>query len=181
MVFASLDYQTTPLDFLQLAQHCEMLSDGEKMPRQQEFSLADVPWLYGRLYEVDVLENGRDYYFRAFGIFWQALLGADFTGAWLSELEARTSKLNALRHCYNRVVTTRAPVGGACKLIWPGQAELVFERLLIPFTLDGSTVSQIIVAAHYDADAEDMIFYRGQGLPQMVPLDESPAELRLAS
>jgi hypothetical protein len=181
MRFDALHPETMPLDFLELAKHCELLSDGRTMPRQQDFSLADVSWLIGRLYELDVHHAVPDFYFRTFGIFWQALYGEDFTGRWLSEFELRTDKLDALRPQYDRVVTSREPVMCRSRLVWPDDVEISFDRLLVPFSLDGETVSQIVVAAHYDADVEDLVYFRGEGLPQLIVDDQEPIPLQLAS
>jgi hypothetical protein len=181
MKFDGLHPETFPLDFLEFAQHCELLSEGRMLPRQQDFSLADVSWLYGRLYELDVLDIGPDYYFRMFGIFWQAVYGEDFTGRWLSEIELRTDKLNSLRTQFNHVAKSRAPLASRTRLIWPGEAEIMFERLLVPFTLDGETVSQIVVAAHYDTDVEDLVFFRGEGLPRLIIEEPDQIVLPFAS
>jgi hypothetical protein len=181
MRFDALHPESMPLDFLEFANHCELLSEGRLLPRQQDFSVADVPWLYGRMYEVDVLDIGPDFYFRTFGIFWQAVYGADFTGRWLSEIELQTDKLDALRMQYDHVVTTRGPVTCRTRLLWPDAAEITVERLLVPFTLDGETVSQIVVAAHYDAEVEDLVFFRGEGLPQVCIEGLEPIQLSLAS
>jgi hypothetical protein len=171
-----------PLDFLEFAHHCELLSEGRTLPRQQDFSMADVSWLFGRLYELDVHPGaGPDFYFRTFGIFWQALYGEDFSGRWLSEFELRTDKLDALRAQYDQVVTSRAPLSCRSRLIWPDDVEITFDRLLIPFTLDGETVSQIVVAAHYDADVEDLVYFRGEGLPHVIVEEPELIELPLAS
>lgn len=168
MDFSTLDPKTAPLSFLAFAQHCEMLSDGRPMPRQQDLSLREVPWLFGRLYRIDVLEGGADYLFHDFGIFWQAIYGDDLTGRRLSEIEAAASNLDALRGQFDSIVASRAPVACKGKLVWPRQKEITYERLLIPFTVDGVSVSRIVVAAYCDETAEDMVFYRGEGLPRLV-------------
>jgi hypothetical protein len=162
-----------PLDFLQFAHHCEVLSDGRPLPRQQDFSLTDVMWLDGRIYEIDVLGSFPDYYFRKFGIFWQAVYGENFAGHWLSEIELRTTKLDALRAQYDQVVSQRAPQINRSRLIWPDEAEITLDRLMIPFTLDGETVSQIVVAAHFDSELSDLMVLHGSGLPQLV-MEEGP-------
>lgn len=180
MEYRTLNPDFLPLDFLQFAHHCEVLCEGRELPRQQDFSLADVAWLDGRIYEVDVLGRLPDYYFRKFGIFWQALYGEDATGHWLSEIELRTEKLDAMRAQYDRVVQTRAPLANRSRLIWPGETEVTLDRLMIPFTLDGVSVSQIVVAAHFDVDPADLMFLHGTGLPKVVIEDGPQYVLPLA-
>lgn len=176
MEFCAVHLDCLPLDFVQFAHHCDVLSTGRSLPRQQDFSLADVMWLDGRVYEIDVLGRYPDYYFRKFGIFWQIAYGEDFAGHWLSEIELRTPKLDALREQYDAVVAGRAPLINRSRLVWPGEAEIGLDRLMIPFTLDGENVSQIVVAAHFDADPRDLISLHGTGLPQLV-MEDSPQYL----
>ncbi len=181
MDFSGLDPKTAPLSFVELARHCDVLSEGRQMPRQQDFSLREVPWLYGRLYHIDVLGHGADYLFHDFGIFWQAIYGDDLTGRRLSEIEAAASNLDALRGQFDRIVASRAPVACKGKLVWPRQRVITYDRLLIPFTVDGVNVSRIIVAAYCDEAAEEMVFYRGEGLPRLVIIETEQRPFAKAS
>ena len=181
MEFCTVYAERLPLDFLQFAHHCEVLGAGRLLPRQQDFSLADVTWLDGRVCEVDVLGNHPDYYFRKFGIFWQASYGEDFAGHWLSEIELRTDKLDVLRGQYDAVVNECMPLVNRLRLIWPGEAEIDLDQLMIPFTLDGETVSQIVIAAHFDADPRDLISLHGTGLPEIEIEDCPQSMLSIAS
>jgi hypothetical protein len=179
MNFSTLDSQASPQDFLELARHCDLLSAGRAMPRQQDFSVASVSWLHDRIYRLDVLNDGADYLFRSFGIFWQAAYGEDFVGKWLSEVEAFTDKLNALRAVLDHVVAARAPLACNSKLVWPGRAEFAFDRLMVPFTLDDQSVSQILVLAHCDDATEDHLFEPRFGLP-ILTFDD-PTLMQIAS
>lgn len=181
MLFADLDCQSAPLDILQFAQHCEALADGRTMPRQQDFSLADVPWMLGRLYEADVLENGADYYCRKLGIYWQAIVGSDFTGKWLSELKVYWPLANMLHAQLDRVVRSRAPVSARGRLVWPNREPVHYHRLMVPFSLDGTSVTQIVGVAHFNDEAEDIIFSHNDGPPRVELLEDDPLVLALAS
>lgn len=181
MDFTTLDRATAPLDLVEFVRHCELLSDGRLMPREQDFSPREVPWLLGRLYNIEVLDGGADYLFRDFGIFWQAIYGEDLTGRKLSEIETAGSNLDALRGQYDGIVESRAPVACKGKLVWPKQKAITYDRLLIPFTVNGVDVSRIVVAAHYDDAAEEMVFYRGEGLPRLVIIDTEQTPFAKAS
>ncbi len=166
MDFSDLMHGAAPPDFVEFANYCDLLSGGRLMPREQDFNITDVPWLFGRLYLINVLEGGADYRFDAFGIFWQAIYGEDLTGHRLSFLEAASDSLQALRSQLDRIVATCAPVLNVGRLVWPEQV-IVFDRLSIPFSADGVNVSKIVVAAHYDDYTEDMVFRRGEGVPKL--------------
>lgn len=165
MDFGELRSKGMPQDFLRLAEHCERLSAGRLMPRQDDLHPRDIRWLLGRVYLTDVLDGGRDYRVRLFGVFWQMLGGEDLTGKCFSELEAASDRLKHLRAAFDTVVATRGPVYSIGKLTWPDCEPVFYHRLAVPFTMDDHTVSQVLVAAEYDKAAEDVIFQKGAGSP----------------
>jgi len=65
--------------------------------------------MIGKMYMIDVLDDGADYCFRLFGNFWQTIYGVDLTGRRLSALEA-SGNLTALRPVYDAVAKTREPL-----------------------------------------------------------------------
>ncbi len=165
MDLSELENKNIPADLDRLVEHCQRLSAGRLMPHQDELRPNDMRWLLGRLYLTEVLDGGKDYRVRLFGIFWQTLGGEDLTGKRFSELEAQSDRLIHLRRAFDVVVLTRRPVYSIGKLVWPNGEPVFYHRLAIPFTKDGETVSQVLVAADYDQAAEDMIFYKGKGSP----------------
>jgi hypothetical protein len=169
MDFSELRNRGMPPDFLRLADHFERLSVGRLMPQQDEFRPNDIRWLLGRVYLTDVLDGGSDFRVRLFGTFWQMLGGEDLTGRRFSELEAQSDRLNHLRPAFDAVVSARRPIYSVGKLKWPNSEPVFYHRLAIPFTQDGETVSQVLVAADYDHAAQDMIIYKGAGSPVVMP------------
>jgi hypothetical protein len=168
MDFAAICEASTRADMVRLVKHCEALAGPGEMPNQRDFRPADVAWLLGRIYLIDVLDSGVDYCFRLFGTFWEIMYGADLTGRLLSEIEA-TGKLYALRGDYDMVVAMRTPFFHPGKLVWPNQKSIKYERLLIPFSRDDDQVSLILVAAGCDAPLDELILCRGKGgLPRLV-------------
>lgn len=165
MDFSDLRVKGLPPDFLRLADYCENLCAGHPIPRQDDFRPGDIRWLLGRVYLTDVLDGGRDYRVRLFGIFWQMLGGEDLTGKRFSELEAASDRLKHLRPTFDAVVAKRGPIYSIGKLTWPNCEPVFYHRLAIPFTKDDCAVSQVLVAAEYDKAAEDMIFHKGAGSP----------------
>ena len=154
-------------DILRLARHCDALAGTRPMPHRQDLHPADVTWLLGRLYLIDVLDGGADYSFRLFGIFWEKMYGMDLTGQRLSEIET-TGRLAALRGDYDTVVASSEPLFHPGRLVWPNKKSIHFERLLIPFSDDNGRVSLILTAAGCDVSLDDLVLHRGKGLPRLV-------------
>ena len=154
-------------DLARLVKYCDALAAGRPMPRREDFRPTDVRWMIGKMYMIDVLDDGADYCFRLFGNFWQTIYGVDLTGRRLSALEA-SGNLTALRPVYDAVAKTREPLFQPGKLVWPNQKSISYERLLLPFSNNDGRVSLILAAAHCDMTVEDLVLYRGCGLPQLV-------------
>ncbi len=167
MDFAAIYKKSARVDMVRLAKHCDALAGTREMPHRRDLRPADVSWMLGRFYLIDVLNGGADYCFRLFGTFWEKMYGADLSGQRLSEIEA-TGRLTALRGDYDTVVATRAPFLHPGKLVWPDQKSISYERLLIPFSDDNGQVSLILAAAGCDVSLDDLVLYRGKGLPRLV-------------
>jgi hypothetical protein len=167
MDFTAIYRASARADILRLARHCDALAGTHELPLRRDFRPADVTWMLGRIYLIDVLDDGADYCFRLFGIFWEKMYGTDVTGRRLSEIEA--TGLAALRGDYDAVLAARAPLLHPGKLVWSNQKSIHFERLLIPFAGDNGQVSLILVAAGCDVSLDDLVLYRGKGgLPRLV-------------
>jgi hypothetical protein len=155
-------------DVLRLSRHFDAIAGAREMPRWRDFRPADVSWLLGRIYLIDVLDGGTDYRFRLFGVFWEKMYGTDLTGQRLSEVEA-TGRLTALRGDYDTVVAGHEPLFHSGRLIWPDKKSIHYERLLIPFSGDDGQVSVILVALGCDVATDDLVKHKGKGgLPRLV-------------
>lgn len=162
---SELRNKNLPPDLDRLVDYCEHLSAGQLMPHQDTFRPNDIRWLLGRVYLTDVLDGGKDYRVRLFGTLWQMLAGEDQTGKRISELEKQSDHFIHLRRAFDAIVATRGPIYSLGKLTWPNREPVSYHRLAIPFTKDGETVSQVLVAADYEHAAEDLVIYKGTGQP----------------
>jgi len=166
MDFSTVYETSTRADLARLVKHCDALAGTRRMPHRKDLRPADVTWLLGRIYLVDVLDAGADYCFRLFGIFWEKMYGADLTGQRLSKIEA-TGRLTALRADYDGVVAAGAPFLHPGKLVWPNRKSISYERLLVPFSGDDGQVSLILAAAGCDVPLDDLVLHKGKGLPHL--------------
>lgn len=176
MDYLDIDLDNAPVDFVQLALHCEALREGRVMPRQADFHYTDVTWLHGRLFVADVLNGGRDFRFLKFGLFWQAIFGGDCSGRRLSEIETDCGAAGEMQDAFLRLLAIREPVMSTVTLMWPDGVTIVYDRIMMPLSDDGSSVSRIVVAAHCD-DLEEELVRRDTHLPLPKPAAEVPLAL----
>lgn len=163
-------------DLIRVAEHYNRLCDGRPMPDRAEFYPTQFRWMLGRMYLLDVLDGGADYRFRLFGEFWQTVYGVDLAGQNLSALEAE-GKFSGLRQDYDKIVATHKPLFHPGTVKWPRGQSFRYQRLLLPFADSGADVVLVLGAAACDMTTEDLVFFRGQGFPELVldePLERTP-------
>jgi hypothetical protein len=154
---------------LRLARHCEKLADGREMPHWRDFRPTDVPWMIGRLYLVEVLDGGADYYFKLSGSLMKEIYGTEPEKKRLSEM-IDCGLTRTLRANYDAIVATRKPFYLRGELRWPEGQCIHVERLLVPFCNEGDTPVMILGAVACDAPLEIVALYRGCGAAEFVPL-----------
>jgi hypothetical protein len=147
MDFRQVDRSIVSPGLLRFAKFCDDLAASDPMPHRDRFHVREVPWLFGFLTVVDVLEGGRDYRFSYCGDFWKVTLNADMSGCRLSEAES-CSQLSANRPNYDAAVKARAPRYRFGRWIWPNKHFIRIERLIVPFCDDDGEVSMLVIAGH---------------------------------
>jgi hypothetical protein len=163
-------------DLKRVVEHYIRLSNGRPMPDRADFFATQYGWMLGRMYLIDVLDGGADYCTRLFGEFWQTVYGHDMAGQPLSRLE-KEGKLSGLRAEYDKIVASHMPLYRPGIVKWPNGQSFKYERLLLPFADAKGGVSLILGVATCDISTEDLVFFRGQGFPELVfdePVNKTP-------
>lgn len=155
-------------ELVQLAQYCEALSNGLRLPRWSDFRPSQITYLLGRLYVVEVLSGGADYFFRLSGVYMKEIYGSDLAHCTLSSLPDTPLKV-ALRRNYDEVVASGQPVCAAGTLVWQEGSRIEIERLLVPFAGENGQLHIILGAVQCDAPLEMIQLYRGNGPGLFVP------------
>jgi hypothetical protein len=156
-------------ELLRFATHCDELAGGREMLRRRDFHPADVPWMLGSLYVVEVLSD--DYRFKIFGSVMTTVYGNDFTGWRLSEipLSIMHPAMRAYLHSrYDDLVACRGPLFQHGKMVWKN-AEIDTERLMIPLMEDDGRLSEILVAVFCDIPEDFLAVFRTTGAPDLIP------------
>jgi hypothetical protein len=151
-------------ELMRFLRHCEGVSGQRLMPFYRDFRLADVPWMVGKLYMVDVIDGGADYRFRLLGELIARLQCGDCTGKRLDEIPELAE---ALRGEFDRMLMMREPLYRRGLLIWPGRENIGVERLMIPLADDAGELAVILGALHFAHPIEDLVLFMGAGKPRL--------------
>ncbi len=114
-----------------------------------DFRPADVSWMLGKIYMMDVIDGGADYRFRLLGAALTGLHGCDHTGKRLSEVEYPGLK-DALIAELGVVLKRREMLYFRGKVIWPGRESIGAEKLLVPMSGENGDTAVILGALHYE-------------------------------
>jgi hypothetical protein len=140
---------------------------GRAMPARSDLDVIDMkPWIQ-MLHLIGVEQPGRRYRLRVFAAAVAQVLGRDFTGAFIDEIDYPALTDVALAGC-DAVCEARQPV---IQRVWldgtpPDKA---FERMGLPLSADGDIVDMILVAVGgmamgsdagpYGFRPEDLMYY----------------------
>jgi hypothetical protein len=166
MDFAQAAQERINPDLIRLAEHCHKLAAGGAMPRYADFRPADVSWILGKLYIMDVIDGGADYRFRLLGAALAGLHGCDHTGRLLSEVEYPGLK-NALVPELETVRALRKPLYFRGRVVWQSGESFAAEKLLVPMSGADGELAVVLGAVHYEYPEEDWIVFKGYGVPQL--------------
>jgi hypothetical protein len=161
-----LDDGVMSSDLMRFLSHCERLADGQTMPFYRDFRLADVPWMAGKLYMVEVIDGGEDYRFRVVGEIIARLQCSDCTGKRFSEIDCCPGTTEALRAELDRMLLMREPLYRRGRMIWPGREYIGVERLIVPLADETGDLIVVLGALQPALPIEDLVLFMGQGKPR---------------
>jgi hypothetical protein len=115
------------------------------MPRRADIDILELSSYIGELSLLEVVEGGADFRYRVLSEGAAKLLGRDYTGRLLSEVARDADRRERLIQRYRRVVTTKVPWYARTPAV--ADMPVVYtERLVLPLSEDGASVSMILVA-----------------------------------
>lgn len=171
--FAALYTRLRDPDLVRLARYCETLGRGVPLPRWRDFRPGDVSFLLGRLFVVDVLNDGADYFFRLCGGYLAEIYGVDVAAHRVGDLPPGPLT-DTIRRNYDQVVATQRPLCEHGAFHWPMDHRIGVERLLIPFADDLGRLHTILGGVQCDVPLDVLVLYRGKGAGEYVP-EPSPS------
>lgn len=122
---------------------------GRLMPRRRDIDPPELREVLAHLQITEVVEAGRRFRYRLVGTAIVQAFGAEFTGKYVDELVSgeRDSFVHA---CYRAVCASRRPAFVRSKYITTKNVDLTANRVLLPLSEDGETVSQILGALTFE-------------------------------
>ncbi|WP_162915088.1 PAS domain-containing protein [Desertibaculum subflavum] len=118
---------------------------GRAMPARRDLGPVELrPWL-AQIMLLEVIEGGRDFRIRLLGTDAVQGVGVDVTGRMLSEIPAAPDLLVRFLAEYRAVVASARPGRALHDYVSPTSGRrIVFERLALPLSDDGTTVNMIL-------------------------------------
>jgi hypothetical protein len=179
MDFLQVDQSKVSPDILRFALHCRQLAGGAAMPKRRDFAPRDVPWLFGCVTAIDVIDGGRDYRFSYCGDFWRVVVDCDMLGWRLSEAES-CNRLTCVRFNYDSAVCARSPRYRFGRWTWPNGLSIRYERLLTPFADDNGKVTMLVLVARPEKPLSELFALPRNGLPR-IDLEATAPDMSLAA
>lgn len=135
--------------------HWESIRRDRCMPARSDLDPTEFrPEILPHLILVEVLEGPR-FRNRLCGTAHVQAAGWDQTGTYLDELPERGGYRDYLIGIYELVTEEKAPVFTQSSYLWNENVRRSTQRLMVPFSNDGETVSHVLSAQVFDFDSGD--------------------------
>lgn len=146
---------------------------GRAMPRRADIDPVDIPQLLPNLQLIEVSDGGRRFRYRLVGTALVTAFGAEYTGKFLDELFDGVRLENASR-VLRAVVSGSVPIFLRNSYGTTKTVEMVANRLYMPLSEDGGTVSRIFGALTFEFGSP-LAAQGGWGGPEMKLLESTQA------
>ncbi len=122
---------------------------GREMPARPDLNPGDIPKLLPYMILMDVLYDPLDFRYRLVGTEIDRICSRNYKGMRFSELPDKKAPNTIWQH-HREAVETRAPVRKELSYTGPDGDVRRTEHCLMPFSSDGKTVDQVLVAVDID-------------------------------
>lgn len=140
--------ETCHSDTLALYAYWRAKCAGRRMPSRADLDPLEIPrGLLPGICLVDVVPDGRRYVYRLVGTTDVEVRGYDPTGKSVAEASFAPTPENALQ-CYDRVVSTQAPLLDAEPFMAPNGRYVSEETLFLPLSNNGVDVNMVLVFSY---------------------------------
>lgn len=142
------DYRDNPV-LAQMLAYWRAKRGKRPIPRRRDIDPTEIAPLLPHLQLIDVVDAGARFRYRLVGTSLVAAFGAEYTGKYLDELFTGERLANA-RRVYGAVVQHRLPVFLRNRYQTTLDVEMIANRLYMPLSPDGRTVTLILGALTFD-------------------------------
>lgn len=123
---------------------------GRSMPARSDIDPVDIPRLLPNLLLIDVEQATGRLRVRVAGTTVVEMYGSDYTGRYLDEIEFGDRRA-AVLFDYNTCLETRQPYAAEHSFWATRDITYRIERLILPLSDDGETVSHLIAGLEFDS------------------------------
>lgn len=133
----------------ELLAHWNSLCDGRAMPQRDDFDPVQVPRLLASICLVEVIDGGRDYFYRVAGSRLEELSGQKLQNKRFSEI-VHTEARNSMQATCEACVQSARPVIIKNQMQKPGRDHLSITAIILPLSDDGETVNMILTLTEFE-------------------------------
>ncbi|UUX49364.1 PAS domain-containing protein [Nisaea acidiphila] len=125
------------------------------MPSRRDFDPTDIPpKILPHLLLVEV-QDGNRFLYRIHGTAHVEAAGWDMTGSYLHELPERGGYRDYIVGIYERLLDEKAPLFTESTIHWKEYVSRSTQRLMMPFSNDGSTVHHVLSVQMFEFVSSD--------------------------
>ncbi len=118
-------------------------------PARSDIDPVDLPDILPHMFIYRVLDGGGDFRMSLFGTALVDVFGRDFTGESFNNIFMGPDR-DAILKEYRQVALDARPVCARHDANWINRDHVTYERLLLPVSEDGKTVSRLFGATYFD-------------------------------
>lgn len=146
------DIETLAQDYAsltELLEHWKALCGDRAMPQRNDFDPVQVPELLTGICLVEVIDGGKDYFYRVAGSALEEMTGQVLQGKYFSELIHAKSRESMRATCGASVETAR-PIVIKNQLREPGRGQTAITAIVLPLSDDGQTVNMLLTMTEFE-------------------------------
>lgn len=133
----------------EILQYWKTLCGDRPMPRRADFDPVAIPKLLANVCLVEVIDGGRDYYYRVAGSHLEEMSGQRLQGKLFSEIPHAKARQSMSATC-DACVEAAAPVVIKNQLQEPGREHLSITAIILPLSDDGEAVNMILTMTEFE-------------------------------
>lgn len=127
----------------ELVAYWESKRHGAALPTRSAIEPTEIPRLLSKVFLVEVLDGGEDFRYRLAGTEVDSLHGQSLSGKRVGDISS-PEVASLVRRQYQEAVAAAAPSCHAIRVLAEDGKYWSYERVLLPLTTDGRTISLLL-------------------------------------
>lgn len=132
-----------------LLQHWQSICGDRPMPRREDFDPVQIPRLLADICLVEVIDGGKDYFYRVAGSHFEEMSGYKLQSMLFSEIP-HTAASDSMRATCNACLKAERPVVIKSQLQEPDRDYLSITALILPLSEDGKAINMMLTMTEFE-------------------------------